>query len=56
MKKNVFVVPYTSNNRTRYTVHSTERKAKAWGFRHMAQTGEKFVVLPMSEKEAFSLR
>lgn len=54
--KNVFVVPYTSDNRTRYTVHYSERKAKVWGFRHMAKTGEKFVVIPMSEKETFSLR
>ncbi len=56
MKKNVFVVPYTTGNRTRYTVHYTERKAKAWGFRRMAKTGESFQIIPMTEKEAFALR
>ena len=56
--KIVFVVPYISTytNRTRYTVHYTERKAKEWGFRRMAKTGEHFQIIPMTEKEAFALR
>lgn len=54
--KIVFVVPYTCGARTRYTIHYTERKAKVWGFRHMAKTGENFQILPMSEAKAFSLR
>lgn len=56
INKMVFVVPYTRGNRTGYTVHYTERKAKVWGFRHMAKTGEHFTVLTMTEKEAFALR
>lgn len=54
--KMVFVVPYIRGNRTGYTVHYTERKAKVWGFRHMAKTGEHFTILTMTEKEAFALR
>lgn len=54
--KIVFVVPYTCGTRTRYTLHYTERKAKEWGFRRMAKTGEHFQILPMTEKEAFALR
>lgn len=54
--KMVFVVPYTRNNGTGYTLHYTERKAKVWGFRHMAKTGERFTVLTMTEKEALALR
>ena len=56
MKKNVFVVPYTRSNRTGYTLHHTERKAKEWGFRHMAKTGERFQIIPMTEVEALKLR
>ena len=56
MKKIVYVVPYIRGNRTGYTVHYTERKAKVWGFRHMAKTGEQFQIIPMTEKEAFALR
>lgn len=55
--KMVFVVPYTrGNGNTGYTLHYTERKAKVWGFRHMAKTGERFTVLPMPEAEAMRLR
>jgi hypothetical protein len=56
--KIVYVVPYTTpyTNGTRYTVHYTERKAKEYGFRRMAKTGENFQILPMTEKEAFELR
>lgn len=56
MKKNVFVVPYTRNNGIGYTLHYTERKAKEWGFRRMAKTGEHFTILRMTEAEAMRLR
>lgn len=57
MQKNVYVIPYQrGKGRTGYCVFYSIRAAKVWGYRRRARTGESFIILPMTETEAFSLR
>ena len=38
MNKNVWVIPYHKDlGKIGYTMHYSERKAKKWGFKHLAK-------------------
>ena len=57
MDKNVWVIPYHKDlGKIGYTMHYSERKAKKWGFKHLAKTGENFSIIKTTEAEALKMR
>lgn len=57
MNKNVWVVPYHKDlGKIGYTMHYSERKARKWGFKHLAKTGENFSIIKTTEAEALKMR
>lgn len=54
--KNVYTVSYTTGKSIRTAMFYNARKAKAFGFRQMAKTGNRFTVVIMTEAQAMNLR
>lgn len=54
--KNVYTVSYTTGKSIRTAMFYNARKAKAFGFRQMAKTGNHFTVVIMTEVQVMNLR
>lgn len=50
--KTVYTVGYTTTKGNRTAMFYNKRKAKAFGFRQMAKTGNNFTVVTTTEAEA----
>lgn len=54
--KTVYTVGYTTTKGNRTAMFYNKRKAKAFGFRQMAKTGNNFTVVTTTEAQAMGLR
>lgn len=54
--KTVYTVDYTTTKGNRTAMFYNARKAKAFGFRQMAKTGNNFTVVTTTEAQAMGLR
>lgn len=54
--KTVYTVGYTTTKGNRTAMFYNKRKAKAFGFRQMAKTGNNFTVVTTTEAQALGLR
>ena len=54
--KTVYTVDYTTTKGNRTAMFYNKRKAKAFGFRQMAKTGNNFTVVTTTEAQALNLR
>lgn len=52
MKKIVYTVDYTTARGTRTAMFYSRRKARAFGFRQKAKTGNDFTIVTTTEAEA----